>query len=108
TPLLSRPSALTPIEPGGGIEVLYDPSNPSRTVLEPGAQRSALLFAGVGALLLILSAVPLGSGRKRGIGARSLRAEGLIPSTFEPSDPDEEKGWSKREDLDRSKRSFFG
>ena len=103
-------SAVEPSQPGAGAAaseaapnepplVFYDPSNPSRSVLERGPQTSALVFAGVGVLLLALSAFTLGKSR-RPPAERSLRAEGLIPPTFQPSDPEEEQGWSGRDDLD--------
>ena len=104
------PSAGAADRAGGSSELLevhYDPSNPSESVLHAGVQRSALLFAGGGVLLLALAAFPSGDGKRRPAAERSLRAEGLIPPTFQQSDPNEELGWSGRSDLD-GRRQYRG
>lgn len=89
------------------LEIRYDPSNPSESVLHAGVQRSALFFAGGGVLLLALAAFPTGGGKRRPAAERSLRADGLIPPTFQPTDPSEEFGWSGRSDLD-GRRQYRG
>jgi Protein of unknown function (DUF3592) len=47
---------------GATIPVYYDPKAPSRAVLEPGANDMQLLFAGIGAAMVVIGALILAAG----------------------------------------------
>lgn len=41
-------------QPGASVDVYYDPEQPGRAVLEPGATQEGLLQAGAGAVTALL------------------------------------------------------